>query len=98
MGKTSAEKIFSRKTGADVKAGDVIMAQVDAAMSNDASGPLTIEIFHKMKASHVPYPERIAFILDHYVPCPDSKVAKLQQSVFDFSEQYGIPEIGRAHV
>lgn len=91
MGKTSAEKIFSRKTGVDVKAGDVIMAQVDAAMSNDASGPLTIEIFHKMKASHVPYPERIAFILDHYVPCTDSKVAKLQQSVFDFSEQYGIP-------
>ncbi len=90
MGKTSAEKIFSRKTGTDVKAGDVIMAQVDAAMSNDASGPLTIEIFHNMNASRVPYPERIAFILDHYVPCPDSKVAKLQQSVFDFSRQHGI--------
>lgn len=91
MGKTVAEKIFSLKSGSDVRAGDVIMAQVDAAMSNDASGPLTIEIFQKMEATQVPYPERVAFILDHYVPCPDSKVAKLQQSVFDFSRQYGIP-------
>lgn len=91
MGKTIAEKIFSRCSGLDAKAGDVVMAQVDAAMSNDASGPLTIEIFHKMEAKQVPHPERIALILDHYVPCPDSKVAKLQQSVFDFAETYRIP-------
>lgn len=90
MGKTIAEKIFSVKSGLDARAGDVVIAQVDAAMSNDASGPLTIEIFHKMNADTVPYPERIAFILDHYIPCPDSKVAKLQQSVFDFSKTYGI--------
>lgn len=90
MGKTIAEKIFSIKSKSDAKAGDVIMAQVDAAMSNDASGPLTIEIFHDMDATQVPHPERIAFILDHYVPCPDSKVAELQQTVFDFSTQYGI--------
>ena len=90
MGKTIAEKIFSIKSKSDAKAGDVIIAQVDAAMSNDASGPLTIEIFHDMDATQVPYPERIAFILDHYVPCPDSKVAELQQTVFDFSTQYGI--------
>ena len=50
MGKTIAEKIFSIKSKSDAKAGDVIMAQVDAAMSNDASGPLTIEIFHDMDA------------------------------------------------
>lgn len=91
MGKTIAEKIFSQKSGLDARAGDVIMAQVDAAMSNDASGPLTIEIFQKMEAGRVPHPERIAFILDHYVPCPDSKVAKLQQSVYDFGALHRIP-------
>ena len=90
MGKTVAEKIFSLHSGGDVKAGDVVMAQVDAAMSNDASGPLTIEIFQKMEADRVPYPERIAFVLDHYVPCPDSKVAVLQQSVYDFAHKYKI--------
>lgn len=94
MGKTIVEKIFSRKSGLDAYAGDVVIAQVDAAMSNDASGPLTIEIFHKMNATEVPYPERIAFILDHYIPCPDSKVAKLQQSVFDFSKTFGVPVLG----
>lgn len=94
MGKTIAEKIFSRNSGRDARAGDVVMAQVDAAMSNDASGPLTIEFFHRMGAKQVPYPERILFILDHYVPCPDRKVAKLQQSVFDFAKTYGIPVCG----
>lgn len=94
MGKTIAEKIFSQKSGTDAWANSVVMAQVDAAMSNDASGPLTIEIFHKMNARQVPCPERIAFILDHYVPCPDSKVAGLQQSVFDFAAAYNIPVCG----
>lgn len=94
MGKTIAEKIFSRSSGRDARAGDVVMAQVDAAMSNDASGPLSIEFFHRMRARQVPYPERIIFILDHYVPCPDRKVGKLQQSVFDFANTYGIPVCG----
>lgn len=73
MGKTIAEKIFSIKSKSDAKAGDVIMAQVDAAMSNDASGPLTIEIFHDMDATQVPYPERIAFILDTMSPAQIAK-------------------------
>lgn len=90
MGKTITEKIFSLKSGMNVKAGDVIVADIDSIMSNDASGPLTIEYFYKMNANRVTHPERIAFILDHYVPCPNDKVAALQQSVFDFGNKYGI--------
>lgn len=93
MGKTITEKIFSRKSGMDVKSGDVVIAEVDAIMSNDASGPLTIEYFHKMGANSVQNPERALFILDHYVPCPNDKVAVLHQSVFDFAKKYGITVI-----
>ena len=90
MGQTISEKIFSKKSGMNVKAGDVIVAEIDSIMSNDASGPLSIDYFKKMNADSVAYPERITFILDHYVPCPNDKVASLQQSIFDFGKKYGI--------
>jgi len=90
MPKTIVEKLFSQKTGRDLYAGDIVVASVDACMSNDASGPLTIEFLERMGVEQIAYPNRIAFIIDHYVPCPDAKVAKLQQSIFDFTERHGI--------
>ncbi len=90
MGKTITEKIFTLKSGMDVKSGDVIVAEIDAIMSNDASGPLTIEYFYKMNANKVSNPQKVLFVLDHYVPCPSDKVAALHQSVFDFANKHGI--------
>jgi len=90
MPKTIVEKLFSRKTGQDMRAGDIAFAAVDACMSNDASGPLTIEFLERMGVERIAYPQRIAFVIDHYVPCPDAKVAKLQQSVFDFADRHSI--------
>ena len=93
MAKTMAEKIFSQKAGSDVSAGDVITAGVDVIMTNDASGPLTIDYFHKMHAAKVMNPENVIAIIDHYVPCPSRKVAGLQQMLFDFASTYGIQVI-----
>lgn len=90
MGKTIVEKIFELKSKKNVKAGDIVVAEIDAIMSNDASGPLSIEYFNKMDSDSIAQPGRIAFIIDHYVPCPNSKVAALQQKVFDFAKKYGI--------
>lgn len=90
MKQTVAEKIFSRKAGYPVKAGDIIMAEVDACLTNDASGPLMIDYFRKMQADSVAHPDRVVAIIDHYVPCPNSRVAALQQSLFDFRDRYGI--------
>jgi 3-isopropylmalate/(R)-2-methylmalate dehydratase large subunit len=90
MGKTIAEKVFSQKSKLDCHAGDIVVAEVDAAMTNDASGPLSIQIFQKMGSKQVVYPKRIAFIIDHYVPCPNQKVALLHQSIYDFTKKYGI--------
>ncbi len=90
MKQTIAEKIFSRKAGYPVMAGDIITAEVDACLTNDASGPLMIDYFQKMQADSVAYPEQVVAIIDHYVPCPNSRVAALQQSLFDFRDRYGI--------
>ncbi len=90
MGKTIVEKVFSKKSHSDVHAGDVITAEVDTIMMNDASGPLAIDFFEKMGVCKVAHPERVVAIIDHYVPCPNSKVAQLQQMLFSFKDKYGI--------
>ena len=90
MGKTVAEKIFSIKSGKDCYADDVIDAKIDCALTNDAAGPLMIDYFNKMGADRVFDPEKIVAIIDHYVPCPNQKVAGLHQSLFDFQKKYGI--------
>ncbi|MCL2165582.1 MAG: 3-isopropylmalate dehydratase/homoaconitate hydratase family large subunit [Oscillospiraceae bacterium] len=90
MPKTIVEKLFSSKAGQDLCSGDTAFVPVDFCMSNDASGALTIEFLERMGVEQIAYPDRIAFIIDHYVPCPDVKVGKLQQSIYDFASRHGI--------
>lgn len=40
MGMTAVEKIFSKHTGKDVKAGEFVFADVDLVLSNDITFPL----------------------------------------------------------
>ncbi len=90
MARTVAEKIFSIKAHREVRSGDIVMAEVDTVMMNDASGPLAIDYFNKMGATKVARPDRVVAIIDHYVPCPNAKVAGLQQMLYDFSARFGI--------
>ncbi|MBR1918166.1 MAG: 3-isopropylmalate dehydratase large subunit [Spirochaetales bacterium] len=90
MARTVAEKIFSSKAHREVRSGDIVMAEVDVVMMNDASGPLAIDYFGRMGARSVARPDSAVAIIDHYVPCPNSKVAGLQQMLYDFCRRFGI--------
>ena len=90
MGFTAAEKLLGRRAGRDVKAGEVVTVPVDAILTNDASGPLSIDYFGKMGVEQIAHPERSVAIIDHYVPCPNSRVASLQQMLYSFRDRYGI--------
>jgi len=90
MPKTIVEKIFSTKSKTDARAGDTVDAEIDAILTNDASGPLSIDYFEKMGGSCVVHPERVVAIIDHYVPCPNDKVSRLHQKLYDFTDTYGI--------
>ncbi len=48
MGATIVEKIFSKKCGREIRAGEVVMAPVDGAMIHDITGPLAIQKFYEM--------------------------------------------------
>lgn len=87
MGKTIVEKVFSRKAGYDVSAGQSIVCEVDQIMTNDASGPLSISIMKQYNRETVADPSKISIFMDHYTPCPNDQVAGLQQSILDFQKK-----------
>lgn len=80
-GQTIAEKIFSRHSGRRVFAGETVIAAVDLVMATDGSGPLAVDFFHKMGGCSVFDPAKVLMVFDHYVPCPNDKVAKLHDSM-----------------
>lgn len=86
-GQTIIAKILSKHSERPVHTGDVIMARVDAVMATDGSGPLTLEFFRKMEGNSVFDPGRVLMVLDHYVPCPNDKVAGLQDSMRRFRDR-----------
>lgn len=85
QGQTVVEKILSTHADRSVYGGDLVIAAVDTVMVTDGSGPLTIELYKQMQGTGVFDPQRIVMVLDHYVPCPNDKVAALQDSMRAFA-------------
>ena len=90
MGKTFAEKVFSKKAGYEVSANDIVTVEPDWCMSHDNGAPIA-RIFKKIGVEKVKYPERICFILDHAVPAPSSDHAVNHKEVREFAKEQGIP-------
>lgn len=87
MGSTFAEKIISRKSGRQVRAGDTAIAEVDVSMVSDTTGPLAIQAFREMGGTQVRKPERTVFVIDHATPTPNEKIANLQQMMRSFARE-----------
>jgi 3-isopropylmalate/(R)-2-methylmalate dehydratase large subunit len=81
---TIAEKIFSAHADRAAFAGESIVARVDVVMATDGSGPLALEFFQRMGGTRSFDPARVLMVLDHYVPCPNDKVAALQDTMREF--------------
>ena len=86
MTQTIVEKLISDHCGRAVHAGEIVLANIDLAMATDGSGPLSIELFHKMKKKEMKDPERIVMALDNYVPCPNDKVSRLHDMMRQFCQ------------
>jgi 3-isopropylmalate/(R)-2-methylmalate dehydratase large subunit len=88
-GKTISEKIFSKHCGRDVKAGDIIVANLDFIMGHDGSFPLAIEVMKEM-GKEMPFnPRKIGVVIDHYTPSPNEKVSSLHNMMREYSKKYG---------
>lgn len=86
-GQTLVEKMLSAHAGRTVRAYETINATVDVVMATDGSGPLTIDFFNKMEGCSSFDPRNVLMIMDHYVPCPNDKVAGLHTMMRDFAKQ-----------
>ena len=75
MAATIVEKIFSKKCGSEIRAGDVVMAPLDGTMIHDITGPLAIQKFYEMGGSKVFDPERVIMLFDHQIPADSIEAA-----------------------
>ncbi|MEE6209932.1 3-isopropylmalate dehydratase large subunit [Salarchaeum sp. III] len=89
--KTMAEKILSRKSGADAQAGDYVEASVDAMLTHDVTGPLTFEVFREVTDGEGPLadPENTVITIDHHAPADGVDAANNHNKVREFAEEFG---------
>lgn len=89
MGKTITEKIFSRHSGTDVRAGELVVTKVNYIMGQDGTTPLTIRAFEEM-GGKIDDATRIAFVIDHSAPSPNEGVSSLHQLMRKFAREHNI--------
>ncbi len=90
MGKTIAEKILSNKSGRDVYAKDIVVADLDFVMGQDGTSPLAILAFKDMLGEKVFDPKRVAMIIDHSSPSPLEGVSDLHRQMREFAVEQDI--------
>jgi len=89
MGKTFVEKIFSKKIGSEVKAGEMVEVEPDVAMSHDNTADILLK-FKDIRKDRVYNPDNHVIILDHMTPAPNELSAANHKSVREFVKTYGI--------
>ena len=90
MGKTISEKILGKHSGQDACAGDIVIADIDYAMSQDGTTPLAIRAFKDMGSTKVWDPKKIAFVIDHSSPSPIQGVSNLHKMMREFAKEQGL--------
>ncbi|MGN0761479.1 MAG: 3-isopropylmalate dehydratase large subunit [Christensenellales bacterium] len=93
---TMTQQILARKLGLDnsqaeqqLKAGSLILVDVDTALSNDVTAPVAVDVFNKSGCS-LCNADCVTFVMDHFTPNRDIKTAELCKTVREFSKQHGV--------
>ena len=77
MGMTMTQKILAAHAGLpSVSAGQLIEAELDLVLGNDITSPVAIHEMDKMKVDGVFDKDKVALVLDHFVPNKDIKSAE----------------------
>lgn len=91
MGMTLSQKILAKHAGLDeVKAGQLINAQLDLVLANDITGPVAIKEFKKAGIKKVADRQKIALVMDHFAPNKDIKSAQQCKICREFSNEQNL--------
>ena len=104
MGMTMTQKILAAHAGLDsVQAGQLIEADLDLVLGNDITSPVAIHEIEKMKVEGVFHKDKIALVMDHFVPNKDIKSAQHCKCVREFAckneitNYFDVGEMGIEH-
>ncbi len=104
MGMTMTQKILAAHAGlAQVSAGQLIEAELDLVLGNDITSPVAIHEMDKMKTDGVFHKDKIALVMDHFVPNKDIKSAEHCKCVREFAKKneitnyFDVGEMGIEH-
>ncbi len=91
MGMTMTQKILAAHAGLDeVKAGQLIMADLDFVLGNDITSPVAINEFKKAGFNSVFDKEKVTMVMDHFAPNKDIKAATQCKQCRDFCGEHSI--------
>ena len=91
MGMTMTQQILAAHAGLDsVSAGQLIEADLDLVLGNDITSPVAVHEIEKMKVDGVFHKDKIALVMDHFVPNKDIKSAEHCKCVREFAGKNGI--------
>ena len=91
MGMTMTQKILAAHAGLpEVKAGQLIEANLDLVLGNDITSPVAINEMKKMDNQSVFDKDKIALVMDHFIPNKDIKSAENCKCCRDFACRHEI--------
>ena len=104
MGMTMTQKILAAHAGLDsVAPGQLIKAKLDIVLGNDITTPVAVNEFKKAGFDGVFDKDKIAIVLDHFVPNKDIKAAEQSKQCREFacahcvSHFYDVGKMGIEH-
>ena len=91
MGMTMTQKILARAAGLEeVHAGDLIEANLDLVLGNDITSPVAIGQMDRFESDKVFDKDKIALVMDHFIPNKDIKSAENCKCVREYAKKHDI--------
>ena len=104
MAMTMTQKILAAHSGLEnVKAGELILADLDLVLGNDITSPVAIKEFAKLNKDSVFDRNKVTMVMDHFAPNKDIKAAEQCKLCRNFCEEkevthfYDVGEMGIEH-
>ncbi|MFH1441825.1 MAG: 3-isopropylmalate dehydratase large subunit [Candidatus Omnitrophota bacterium] len=94
MAKTIAEKILSKHSGKDLKAGDFAICKVDFTFGQDGTSSIIIDRVKELGIKK--FKTKFCMVIDHSAPSPSEGVSKIHKKMRTFAQDYntGLFDIG----
>jgi len=86
MAKTLVEKILSKKSAQDLKAGDFALCKVDFAFGQDGTSNLIIEKIKELKIKEIKIP--FCMVIDHSAPASNEAISGVHQRMRKFCQEF----------